>query len=88
MPPTETLAEGFCVEKPDPPTIVTKAAPEDAKPMEAFKIKMDAECGRSYDRRDELEDHSEFTETKTLKVDFEATEEAIFATKHESATHK
>jgi len=88
VPPTETLTEGFCVEKPDPPTIVTKAAPEDAKPMEAFKITIDADCGRSYERRDEQEDHSDFTETKTLRVDFETTDEAIFATTHESATHK
>jgi hypothetical protein len=86
--PTDTLTEGFRAEKPDPPIIVTNAAPEPAKPTEAFNITMLAAYGRSYESKDEQEDHMDFTETTTLRDAVEATEEIVFDKMQESATHK
>ena len=88
MPRTDTRAEGFCIEIPDPPTIVNNAEPELANPTETFNTTMFAAYGRSYESTVEQEDHMDFTETTTLRDALEATKETTFAKMQESATHK
>lgn len=88
VPPTETLAEGFCRENPDPPATVIDDAPDVANPTDVFTIEIRARSGRSYDSKEEQEFHREFADTTMPRLADAATEEMIFPTMQESATQE
>lgn len=84
----ETLAEGLYKENPAPPEMVMDTEPEAAKPAEAFNATTLAELGRSYESKNEQDDHTDRTETTTLSEFLITAEEATFPRMHESATHE